>query len=96
MYDHFPQALKCKTTRETAMLVSILHELGHLQTFDNGLDDDKEVLAWGLAKDILKAYPDVFGVISDAEWDLYVQDGLKSYENILGSAAIQQWKNALK
>jgi hypothetical protein len=80
--------------------VSVLHELGHLQARDKGLDDNNEVLAWMLARRIMKAHPDVFEQIPSDEWKLYVDDGLASYEALLGSHVISHWtayvKEALK
>jgi hypothetical protein len=100
IYDHLPPELKTKTTRQKAMLVSVLHELGHLQARDSGLDDANEVLAWLLARRILKAHLDVFEQIPSDEWDLYVDDGLAYYEALLGSDVILRWaedsKEALK
>ena len=96
MYDHFPPELKTKTTRQKAMLVSVLHELGHIQAYDKGLDNDNEVLAWVLARRIMQAHTGVFEQIPSDEWELYVKDGLASYETLLGSHAILCWATSAK
>jgi hypothetical protein len=48
----------------------------------------------------MKAHPDVFEQIPSDEWKLYVDDGLASYEALLGSHVISHWtayvKEALK